>query len=200
MAIEKKFSAVYEEFHPKVLSYARRMVGDQDAEGVTQVVFEKIHRGLHQFKGESSLATWIFRIATNSSLDRLKSAGHRRSVTGPLAPFPLEKAETATGVAAGLSQKPQPPDQKIIRAEMQSCIKEFVDRLPPDYRTIIILNELEGFTNQELADILQISVAAAKMRLHRARAALKKSLEQGCDFYHDERSELASDRKQSQDP
>jgi RNA polymerase sigma-70 factor (ECF subfamily) len=78
---------------------------------------------------------------------------------------------------------------------MQSCIREFVDRLPEDYRTIIILNELEGFTNRELADILQISLTATKIRLHRARAQLK----QGCDFYHDEQSELACDRKQSQD-
>jgi RNA polymerase sigma-70 factor (ECF subfamily) len=199
MVLQKNFPAVYDEFHLKILHYVRRMVGEQDAEGVTQVVFEKVHRRLDQFKGDSSLATWIYRIATNSSLDRLKSATHRRSAAGPLAPFPLETAEATPGVAAGLSQKPQPPEQKIIRAEMQSCIREFVDRLPPDYRTIIILNELEGFTNRELAGILQISMAAAKMRLHRARAQLKQSLEQGCDFYHDEQSELACDRKQSHD-
>ena len=200
MVLQKEFSAVYDEFHPKILHYVRRMVGEQDAEGVTQVVFEKVHRRLDQFKGESSLATWIYRIATNSSLDRLKSATHRRSAAGPLAPFPLETAEVAPGGAAGMIHKPQPPDQKIIRYEMQTCIREFIDRLPPDYRTIIILNELEGFTNRELAVILQISVAAAKIRLHRARAQLKKYLEQGCDFYHDERSELACDRKQSHDP
>jgi RNA polymerase sigma-70 factor (ECF subfamily) len=196
MVVNKKISDVYNEFHPKILPYVRRMVGVQDAEDVTQVVFEKVHRGLHQFKGESSLATWIYRIATNSSLDRLKSATHQRSVAGPLAPFPLESAEATPGVTTGLSQKLQPPDQKIIRDEMLACIREFVDRLPPDYRTIIILNELEGFTNRELAEILQISLAAAKIRLHRARAQLKKYLEQGCDFYHDEQSELACDRKQ----
>jgi RNA polymerase sigma-70 factor (ECF subfamily) len=199
MVFHETFSAVYGEFHPKIQRYVRRMVGAQDAEGVTQEVFAKVHRGLPQFKGEASLATWIYRIATNSSLDRLKSANHKRSAAGVLAPFPLEKAEDALGIAPFLSQRPQLPDQKIIRDEMQSCIREFVDRLPPDSRTIIILNELEGFTNRELADILQISVAAAKMRLHRARAQLKKILEQGCDFYHDERSELACDRKQSLD-
>lgn len=199
MVFHKTFPAVYDEFHPKILHYVRRMVGVQDAEDVTQVVFEKVLRGLHQFKGESSLATWIYRIATNSSLDRLKSAAHRRSAAGPLAPFPLEFVETVPWGAAGLAQKTQSPDQKIIRDEMQSCIREFVDRLPEDYRTIIILNELKGFTNRELADILQISLPATKIRLHRARAQLKKGLEQGCDFYHDEQSELACDRKQSQD-
>ena len=91
------------------------------------------------------------------------------------------------------------PDQKVIRDEMSDCIREFVDRLPSDYRTIIILNELEGFTNNEIAEILQISLDTAKIRLHRARAQLKKSLETGCDFYLDESSELACDRKQSTD-
>jgi len=79
---------------------------------------------------------------------------------------------------------------------MSECVREFVDRLPTDYRTVLILNELEGFTNNEIADILQISLDAAKIRLHRARARLKKELKGGCDLYHDDRSELACDRKQ----
>ena len=82
---------------------------------------------------------------------------------------------------------------------MSDCVREFVDRLPPDYRTIITLNELEGFTNKEITEILQISLETAKIRLHRARAKLKESLESGCDFYNDDRSELACDRKQSTD-
>ena len=82
---------------------------------------------------------------------------------------------------------------------MSDCVREFVDRLPPDYRTIIVLNELEGFTNREIAEILQISLDTAKIRLHRARAQLKKSLESGCDFYLNEGSELACDRKQPVD-
>jgi RNA polymerase sigma-70 factor (ECF subfamily) len=94
--------------------------------------------------------------------------------------------------------KPTSPDQKIIRDEMSECVREFVDRLPTDQRTVLILNELEGFTNKEIADILQISLDAAKIRLHRARTKLKKALADGCDFYHDDRSELACDRKQPQ--
>jgi RNA polymerase sigma-70 factor (ECF subfamily) len=107
----------------------------------------------------------------------------------------LQKVENIT--MAG--NKPAPPDRKVIRDEMSDCIREFVDRLPPDYRTIITLNELEGFSNREIAEILDISLETAKIRLHRARAKLKDSLESGCDFYLDESSELACDRKQSTD-
>jgi RNA polymerase sigma-70 factor (ECF subfamily) len=122
----------------------------------------------------------------------LKSPSYKRTPSGPLAPVPLQTVEN---IEMAFS-KPTSPDQKVIRDEMSDCVREFVDRLQTDYRTILVLNELEGFTNTEIADILQISVDAAKIRLHRARAKLKKELEKGCDFYHDERSELACDRKQ----
>lgn len=79
---------------------------------------------------------------------------------------------------------------------MSDCVREFVDRLPPEYRTVIVLKEVEGLTNREIADILEISVDASKIRLHRARAQLKQLLSDGCEFYIDERSVLACDRKQ----
>jgi len=189
---KRNFSEIYGEFHPKITHYLTRLVGDSEAEDVAQIVFEKVSSSLSDFKGESKISTWIFRIATNAALDRLKSSSYKRTSSGSLAPVPLQTVENLDLVF----NRPTSPDQKIIRDEMSECVREFVDRLPTDYRTVLILNELEGFTNTEIADILQISVDAAKIRLHRARARLKKELKSGCDFYHDDRSELACDRKQ----
>ena len=189
---ENNFSDIYSEFYPKITHYLKRLVGEHEAEDVAQTVFEKVNTNLSTFKGESKVSTWVFKIATNAALDRLKSPSYKRTPSGPLAPVPLQTVEN-TEMAFN---KPSSPDQKVIRDEMSDCVREFVDRLQADYRTILVLNELEGFTNAEIADILQISVDAAKIRLHRARAKLKKELEKGCDFYHDERSELACDRKQ----
>jgi RNA polymerase sigma-70 factor (ECF subfamily) len=193
--IERSFSDIYGEFYPKVLGYLKRIVGDDEAEDVAQVTFEKVNSNLSTFKGESKLSTWIFRIATNTALDRLKSPSYKRTTSGPLAPVQLQVVENI----AMTSHKAASPDRKVIRDEMSDCIREFVDRLPPDYRTIITLNELEGFTNKEIAEILQVSLDTAKIRLHRARAKLKESLESGCDFYLDESTELACDRKQPKD-
>jgi RNA polymerase sigma-70 factor (ECF subfamily) len=192
---EKEFSDIYQEFYPKVSHYLTRLVGENEAEDVAQLTFEKVSNNLSNFKGESKISTWVFKIATNAALDRLRSASYKRTYSGPLAPVQLQKIEDMEMA----SQKTPSPDRQVIRDEMSDCIREFVDRLPPDYRTIITLNELEGFTNKEIAEILEISLETAKIRLHRARARLKESLESGCDFYLDDSSELACDRKQSTD-
>jgi RNA polymerase sigma-70 factor (ECF subfamily) len=78
---------------------------------------------------------------------------------------------------------------------MSECVREYVDRLPPDHRTVLILKELEGFKNREIADILQITLENVKVRLHRARARLKQELDDGCDFYQNDEGTLACDRK-----
>lgn len=190
------FSSVYDDFYIKILHYLRQLVGEFDAEEVTQTVFEKISKNLSSFKGDSTISTWVYRIATNAALDRLKSQSYKHSYTGPLAPLPIDLLEIKSPVSSTSSEL-EPPDKKVIRDEMSGCIREFVNRLPPDYRTIIVLNQFKGFTNKEIAEILDISLDTAKIRLHRARARLKDSLANGCDFYVDERSELACDRKQS---
>jgi len=189
------FSEIYDEFYKKILHYLKRLVGEFEAEEVAQTVFEKINEKLNSFKGESKLSTWIYRIATNAALDKLKSSSFKHSPAGPLAPFPIHLPEIEAPVSK-TSGNLSSPDKKIIRDEMGECVREFVDRLPPEYNTIITLNEFEGFTNKEIAEILEISLGTVKIRLHRARAKLKESLEAGCDFYVDERSELACDRKQ----
>ena len=113
------------------------------------------------YKGESKLSTWIFKIATNAALDRLKSPSYKRTSSGPLAPVQLQIVENIEVVA----DRPTSPDQEVIRDEMSDCIREFVDRLPPDYRTIIILNELEGFTNKEIAEKLKLAPDTIKTRV-----------------------------------
>ena len=189
------FSSVYEEFYAKILHYLKRLVGEFEAEELTQTVFEKISRNLSSFKGDSKLSTWIYKVATNTALDRLKSQSFKYSFAGPLAPLPIDLPDAEKPVSSA-TRTLDSPDNKIIQNEMSACVREFVDRLPPDYRTILVLKDFEGLTNKEIAEVLEISLDSAKIRLHRARNQLKESLATGCDFYIDERSVLACDRKQ----
>jgi RNA polymerase sigma-70 factor (ECF subfamily) len=183
------FDKVYNDFKPKVLHYISRLTGNHDAEDITQEVFEKISRGLESFKGESKLSTWIYRVATNTAIDRLKSPVIKRTSD--------EHTKEAEDKSIWTDSKKTPVDQQLIRKEMSECVTEYIDKLSPDYKTVIILSEIEGFKNREIADILQLSIETVKIRLHRARASLKKELDNGCDFYHNEQNNLACDRKES---
>ena len=157
-------------------------------------MFDKINSSLGGFHGKSKLSTWIYRIATNTAIDRLWSAAYKHT-KGHSA---IEDAAAPEAQSDWVDQKPPATDQVVIRKEMSDCINEFIDNLPPDYRTAIVLSELEGLANKEIAEILDISLDNVKIRLHRARAKLKEALNEGCVFYYNEESTLACDRKQVQ--
>jgi RNA polymerase sigma-70 factor (ECF subfamily) len=191
---ELEFSDIYDEYHNKLLCYLQRMVGKNDAEDVVQDVFLKINKALQNFKGESSLSTWVYRIATNAALDRLHSRPSRESKQN-ISLSIIEDEFEAENKDVCMQEKELSAEREVIRTEMNECIREFVDKLPENYRTVIILSELKDLKNLEIAEILGISLDAVKIRLHRARLKLKEEFETGCSFYHNEDGELACDRK-----
>lgn len=180
------FNSLHDQFRPRVLRYVTRLVGEAEAEDVTQSIMLKVKGGLPGFRGDSGVSTWIYRIATNAALDKL-----RQKRTQPL-----------TDAGYEFDENDLPPDAEspsvettAIREEMTACIKEFVNRLPENYKTVMILSELDGFKNDEIAAILGLTLDTVKIRLHRAREKLRRDLEAGCSFYRDEGTELACDRK-----
>ena len=189
---QKEFSAIHAEYRPKIVGYLRRLVGDADAEDVAQEVFVKVSRSLDSFRGDSSLSTWIYRIASNAATDHLRKPSSRQDLptTGgtPDDDAPSSDSEALDDGAPVL-------DTLLIRKDMNECIRGIVDSLPENYRTVLVLGEIEGLTNAEITEVLGISLDTVKIRLHRARVRLKKELEAKCSFYHDKRNELACDRK-----
>ena len=188
------FDSVYDEFHSRINRYLERMVGKGEAEDLTQEVFIKINKGLKGFEGKSSLSTWIYRLATNAALDRLHSRPFREDKQK--ISLSIDDEPGAENKDICIQEKELSAEREAIRTEMNECIREFVDKLPENYRTVIILSELKDLKNQEIADILGISLDAVKIRLHRARVKLKEEFEAGCHFYYNKDSELSCDRKQ----
>ncbi len=185
------FNEIYEKYQPRILRYVSRITSQHDAEDVTQEVFEKVSRGLNSFKGESKLSTWLYRIATNTAIDKMRSPSFQRSSE-------FTNLEERAGIEdrnVWSGHTKTPTDQTFIRKEMSECVREFIDKLPSAYKTVMLLSELEGFKNKEIAEILQVSVDTVKIRLHRARAGLKKELNNGCTFHHNEQNILSCDRK-----
>lgn len=190
---ELDFQKVYEEFQTKIFRYLTNMVGETEAEDLTQDVFVKVGLGLENFRGDSHMSTWIYRIATNTAIDRLRRASARKGEANPLPPEPADEA--GENDSECLQADAPALEHRIIRQEMNGCIREVINTLPESYRTAIVLSELEGLPDSEIAEILGISLQAAKIRLHRARARLRQELRKACVFFRDERNELACDRK-----
>ncbi len=184
------FGKIYQDFYPKIVGYLRRLVGDHDAEDVAQEVFMKINAAIGNFRGDSSLSTWIYRIATNAAMDYLRGSNPSRHAEDISPPDNLEED-------VAIDPNTPPPDRQLVRKEMNECIRGIVDGLPQNYRAVLILSDLEELSNNEIAGVLNISLETVKIRLHRARAGLKKELERQCEFYRDDRNEFACDRKTS---
>ena len=197
---EPGFQEIYSTFQPRILGYLSRMLDRDEAEELTQEVFVKVDKALKEFRGEAQLSTWIYRIATNAALDRLRNPSFRQRGRECV---PVDSSAESTAELQDKNvwtgEARQDVDQQLIRREMNSCIREYVDQLPEDYRTALVLSEVEDLKNREIAEILGVSLDTVKIRLHRARARLKESLGSHCDFYLDERSELACDRKKPEE-
>ncbi len=191
------FDSIYLRYRPGIVRYLSRFVGPNEAEDLSQEVFVKVGRGLRDFRGESRVSTWIYRIATNAALDRMRTPSFRQ-----------ESAEETQGDASmeygdgfghgkrnGQAENPFPVERQVIRKEMNACIRNRIETLPEPYRSVLVMSDLAGFSNPEIARMLDLSLETVKIRLHRARGRLKGDLESHCTLYHDERNELACDRK-----
>jgi len=194
MSPEYDFKEIYDEYYQRIVQYLTRIAGSNDAEDIAQDVFNKINNGLEGFQGKSKLSTWIYRIATNTAIDRSRSSAYKHA-EGHAA---IEDGVDKDAQSVPEDHKPPSTDQLVIRKEMHECINEYIEGLPPDYRTVIVLSELEGLANKEIAEILDISLDNVKIRLHRARANLRAVLNEACDFYYTDQNTLACDRKQVQ--
>lgn len=181
------FRTFHEENHERVRRVLERIVGAQEAEDLTQIVFAKAAKALPEFRGEAQSATWLYRIAANTASDWLRSrAGQEARVTAPLAAQEGEAIEVAPG-AAEASEAPT-PEQELSQKEMRECLRGEIGKLPETLRTAFMLSALAGSTDAEIAETLGISLEAAKVRLHRARRAFRQIIEARCDFYRNELS------------
>lgn len=144
MVANRKFKAIFEEYHPRILLYLTRIIGPDEAEDLAQEVFDKINRGLEGIQEKSKLSTWTYRIATHTAIDRCRAAASRHAKEHR--PF-LEEAPPE-GAANPAVPGPPVTDRLVIRKEMSDCVNEFSDNLPPNYRTVIVLSDREGFANR----------------------------------------------------
>ena len=164
----RAFGELVSRYESKVYSLALRMVRNpEDAEDVLQDTFLRAYRGIKSFQGNSTFSTWIYRITANSALMRL-----RKRQLPTVSIEDSDERETPINIA---DWAPGPVEQ-LLSQETQQAMSEAIDSLPPEFRQVFVLRDIEELSNSEVAEILEISIAAVKSRLHRARLKVRNRL------------------------
>jgi RNA polymerase sigma-70 factor, ECF subfamily len=156
----------------RLLNLARRLLGDEsEAEDAVQEAFLGAWRGIHGFDGRSSIGTWLHRIAVRASLARLRARSRRQEVS-------LEALNGAADGGARLAMSEGaaagPPDPAV--AELGRRLWRAIEELPEEHRTVLLLRDVEEMASKEVAELLGLSDASVRQRLHRARRAVADRL------------------------
>ncbi len=158
----------------RIYRVARRFLDDpRDAEEVTQDVLVTAMREIRTFKGEAALSSWIYRIAANAAYGKWRRRRARSEVS--LEPF-LPVFDADGRHAQPVSDWSREPDDAAMAGELKAAIERSLAELPAEYRAVILLHDVEGLPNEEVAGVLGLTVAAVKSRVHRARLFLRKKL------------------------
>ena len=168
------FEALVRSHGARLLATARRLLlNDEDARDAVQDAFLSAVRSLDRFDGDARLSTWLHRVVINAAWMKLRT--RRRSRERPieeLLPSFLPDGHHSERILAW----EEPCDAALQRRESQGIIKACIEKLPEDYRVVLVLRDIEGLDTKEAAGLLEISDDAVKTRLHRARQALRTLL------------------------
>jgi len=159
------FDSIVEEHSSFVYNVAYRMMGNpEDAEDVVQDAFLSAFRAFERFRGQSRITTWLYRITVNAALMKLRKTKLARTLTQT----GLEDME--------IVDWSNTPEKGAANSELQEKLWEGINQLEPDLRAAVVLRDVQGLSNTEAADVLELTVSALKSRLHRARVLLRKHL------------------------
>lgn len=167
--------ALVHRYGVKIYRLASRITGNpEDAQEVSQDVLWTIVRKIGTFKGESALGSWIYRITANAAYEKLRGRRGRKDEVSWETLLPnLDADGRLVDPGRDWTQSAEDP---ALQAELRRRLREAVDSLPADYRTAFVLHDMEGLSNPEIAEMLDLSLPAVKSRVHRSRLFLRERL------------------------
>jgi RNA polymerase sigma-70 factor (ECF subfamily) len=172
------FEEIISRYEAKVMNLALRFTRNQeDAEEVMQDVFTTVYRKIDGFRGQSAFSSWLYRIVVNAAFMKLRKKKQSQTISmEDLAPavkqYCIERDNLATAHSHGVA----------VTRELQEVLQRAIDKLPDQYRAVFVLRDVDGLSNQETGEILDLSIPAVKSRLHRSRLMLRKKLQR---YYED---------------
>lgn len=178
----KSFEELISRYETKAHNLAMRLTRNaEDAEEVLQDVFVTVYRKIDGFEGKAKFSSWLYRITVNAAFMKLRKRRQDHSV-------PMEDVlPSVQNKAAELFQSyGAHSDSLTLSNEIREALEGAIGKLPEDYRAVFVLRDVDGLSNKEVGDILELSIPAVKSRLHRSRLMLRKRLRK---FYEEFRSE-----------
>ena len=169
------FEQLLDRYEDKIFRLAYRFVRNEtEAKEVLQDTFLTVWRKLDTFKGDAQFGSWLYRVATNAALMRLRA--QRRHPEVSTEDLPIGYLDNyGAPIPAGENWSKR-PDDELQSSELRAHIQKAVDALPDIYRTVFVIRDVEGLSTEETAEVLGISVPTVKTRLHRARIALRDAI------------------------
>jgi RNA polymerase sigma-70 factor (ECF subfamily) len=181
--MQMEFWEIYDRYYARVRKFILALVKDESAaDDLIQETFLKVQKSLDSLRDPSKLSSWIFRIAYNLCQDhfrQLKVSLRNESID------PEQEDGQEAFIQEGVDIQ-----KEIEQREMSQCVQDKLDLLPEPFRTVLFLSDIMEFSQQEIADTLEITVENVKVRLHRARKKLRSILREKCSFEVDERNVL----------
>ncbi len=170
------FEDLIKQYHTPLFNYLNKLAGDS-AEDLLQETLLRVSQRYSSLKDAASAKAWMFRIATNVAMDYFRS----RRVN--LQPDDREWTQIADSGSKGV-------EESLIIEEMNDCIGRIIGTMPYIYRVVMVLFHFQGLSIDEIASACDLSPSAVKVRLHRGKQILRKSMNSACDFYYDDHSNL----------
>lgn len=166
------FEELVKRYEKKIYNLIVRMLNnEEESSDVLQETFLQVYKMISKFRGKSQFSTWLYRIAVNNSLMRLRKHKHQTvSLDEPV------KDNDDEEMPRQISDWSGNPERSSENLEIKQIVTNSLDKLPDDYRSVLVLRDVEGLSNKEVGKILNLSLSAVKSRLHRARMFLREDL------------------------
>ena len=168
------FELLVRTYGGRLLQVARRFLREEDARDALQEAFLSAFKSIERFDGKAKISTWLHRIVVNAALMRLrKKSSQVEESLEPLLPTFLEDGHRANPG----SPWPENPEETLGREELRDSVRQAIDQLPVKYRSVVLLRDIEQLSGAETGELLGLTPNAVKVRLHRARQALREILD-----------------------
>jgi RNA polymerase sigma-70 factor, ECF subfamily len=169
----RAFSELVDMYKDKIYYLAYRMLNNvQESEDVVQETFLRVFKNLDRYDEKQKFSTWIYRIATNLSIDQLRKRKAAYSLDAGMA-----ADGEGTDYYSTLASTDPTPESQLILTETQRTIRRAIDQLPEKYKSVVILRYMHDMSLQEISEVLDMPVTTVKTRVHRGREYLRKRLE-----------------------